>query len=782
LVALGSYGREQLCPASDVDVLLLHGAPRRREDDVRALAERLWYPLWDAGFVTGHATRTPKESLALADTDLDALTALLEARHVAGDASVTEGVVAGARRLAERRRNRVVAALADAATLRELRPGPVAEMLEPDLKDGAGGLRDVQALHWAGWTLGVPGDLDALERDGYLSGEDRWRLDAAVPRLLDVRVALHRVTGRKSDRLALQDQDAVAVAVGAADADALVRDLAGVAREVAWIARDTWSRLRELLSPPSRIGVGRDRVVAEGVVVRDGRVTVTGEVDVLTVLEAAVAAAEEGRPFDRPTLTKLASMPTPDWDVWQRAAFLRLLRAGAGAVPAFEALDHAGVLVRLLPEWAEVRSRPQRNAYHRHTVDRHLLEAVSECADLLDAADAVPNGDGGEAFDAVIASACRRPELLLLAALLHDIGKAGDDDHSAAGAAIAADVARRIGLDSEGREILVWLVRHHLLMADTATRRDLSEVAVVDRFADACAGDAERLRLLYLLTVGDSRATGPAAWSRTKAALLRDLFVKAAAVIEERGSTALAAARRFALAERVGETAAAAHLDALPDSYLMAFEADEMAGHLRLLGGALPGVECSTGADGRPVVTVAAPDRPGLLATLAGALTVAGLSVREAFLFSTDGGVALDVFRAVDPFGRFADGGAARVRGLVLDALAGRVDIEGGVRDRRFAYRRPGEAGPVDIRIDAEESPTATIIEVEADDDVGALYELAAGLAAVGLDVSVAKVLTLGDRIVDTFYVREADGEKLSHPVRIDRVRSALADRLRPTP
>jgi len=769
VVALGSYGRRELCPGSDVDVMLLHGAKARGRTAVGALAERLWYPLWDASFVTGHATRTVKESLALADEDLDALTAIVEARHVCGDDALTTELVGRGRQLMERRSARVLDALAGAAERRRVRPGPVAEVLEPDLKDGAGGLRDLQALEWAGYALGVRGIAGLVER-GILSGDDAERLAVARECLLDQRVALHRTTGGRSDQLALQEQDAVAVLVGASDADALVHELATAARDVAWIARDVWMRVAE----DGSAGGAADRILAEGVALRDNRVTLLYdyEVTALRVLEAAAAAAEVDAPFDRTTLVQLRDMAAPTWDVWERAAFLRLLREGERAVSVFEALDHEGVLVRLVPEWGHVRSRPQRNAYHRFTVDRHLLEAVAECARLLDLADAQPIE-----FDGIAARACRRPELLLLGALLHDIGKGMPGDHSDVGARTAEVFARRIGLDSEGREILSWLVRNHLLMADTATRRDLSDAAVADNFAAACAGDAERLRLLYLLTIGDSRATGPAAWGVSKAALLRDLFVKAGVAIERGAATAVATDRREALCEMVGKDAATAFLDQLPDAYLLAFDAEEAVGHVAMLreGSA---IRCHP-AEGHVTITVVEPDRPGLLATLAGGLTVCGLNVTEAFLFGTAGGVALDVFRATDPYGRLSDG-VDRVEATLRDALRGEIDLDRRVADRERDYRRTnGEKGPVEVHINLGESATDTLVEVHTDDELGLLYSLARAFAALELDVRVAKVHTLGERVVDVFYVRDAGGAKVEDPARLEELRATLVERLR---
>ncbi len=236
----------ELCPGSDIDVLLVH--PRRGRggaDAVRAMAEALWYPLWNAGFVTGHGARTVKDSITLADNDIDALTALLEVRHLAGDASLSTELEQKVRELAMRRRERVLPALAEASELRRLRPGPVAEMLEPDLKEGAGGLRDTDALAWAGWAFGAPGGTRSLFERGYLTPDDLARVDAGRSHLLDLRVALQRTTSTRSDRMALQEQDAVAVLLGARDADALVHDLSSAAREIAWVARDVWGRVRD---------------------------------------------------------------------------------------------------------------------------------------------------------------------------------------------------------------------------------------------------------------------------------------------------------------------------------------------------------------------------------------------------------------------------------------------------------------------------------------------------------------------------------------------------------
>ena len=445
----------------------------------------------------------------------------------------------------------------------------------------------------------------------------------------------------------------------------------------------------------------------------------------------------------------------------------------------FEALDHEGVLARLLPEWEHVRSRPQRNAYHRYTVDRHLLEAVAQCARLLDAGE--KRFEPGHEIDveAVVARACRRPELLLLGALLHDISKGMAGDHSEVGEHTAESVVRRMGFDSEAREILPWLVRNHLLMADVATKRDLSDASVADNVAAACSGDAERLRLLYLLTIGDSKATGPAAWNPSKAALVRDLFVKAATAIERGEAKAVANDRREVLHERLGDERAGSFLARLPEQYVLAFDVETMCMHEELLRDS-PTVRCERIAGGHVVITVVADDRPGLLGTLAGALTVAGLDVLEASLFGTTDGLALDVFHGADPFGRVADDGGARVTETIERALAGDIDLAVKVDERRRAYAPITKPSAPEVHVDvhSDQSETDTLVEVHADDDIGLLYRLASAFTDLSLDVRIAKVATLGKRVVDVFYVRDSDGGKIDDPDAVTRLRATLVDRM----
>jgi [protein-PII] uridylyltransferase len=520
--------------------------------------------------------------------------------------------------------------------------------------------------------------------------------------------------------------------------------------------------------------VRADRALAPDVVLRDGRVAVAADppIDAGLALRVAVAAVTEDVPIDRRTLERLTATAPPEepWPADQRDAFLTVLRAGARAVPVFEALDHVGVLGRLLPEWDHVRSLPQRNAYHRFTVDRHLLEAVAQAAALLDG-----DPDGNDGFDAVVARECEQPSVLLLAALLHDMAKGYDGDHATNGAATSRVVATRLGQSERVAGTLAWLVEDHLSLAETATRRDLTDPAVVARVA-ARAQDRERLRLLYLLTIADSRATGPAAWNASKAALVRELYVRADAALRGTADTG-EDERRAELDTLLGRDAAARFLDELPPSYAHAFAPGDIVHHVELFAHDEPVVEWTPLDDGALRCTIVDTDRPGLLATAAAALTLAGLDIRDAHAFTRRDGRALEVFTGTDRFTRLEEerGREVATRRL-LDALAGASELGDELAAAVERYRR-GAPTELTVVVDLDSSARATVVEVHGRDEIGLLARLARVIAGEGFDVDVAKVATMGERVVDVFYVREHDGTKPVNRERLDRLRDAIVAR-----
>ncbi|MER7771038.1 [protein-PII] uridylyltransferase [Kitasatospora sp. NPDC096140] len=741
LVAVGGYGRGELSPRSDLDVLLLHDGPIPRE-----LPERIWYPVWDAGAKLDHSVRTVAEARAVAAADLKAQLGLLDARHLAGDPALTAELRAAVftdwRASAPAR----LPELRELARERSERHGELSFLLEPDLKEARGGLRDVVALDAvaASWLADAP-------RDG---------LDAAALRLADVRDALHLVTGRATERLSLQDQDQVAERLGVLDADTLLRQVYEAARTIAYASDVTWRAVERVLAARSGrgrravrrafpfaapfTGVGRGagavargaverRPLAEGVVEQDGEAVLAQgarpAADPVLPLRAAAAAAQNGLTVSYATVRRLAAecrpLPVP-WPDEAREQLVTLLGAGEAAVPVWEALEAEGLVTRLLPDWERVRCRPQRNAVHRWTVDRHLVETAVKAAAMT--------------------RRVARPDLLLVAALLHDIGKGWPGDHSEAGEVIVRDLAPRMGFGPEDTETLAVLVRHHLTLVDTATRRDPDDPATVEAITKAVTTLPE-LELLHALTEADALATGPAAWSSWRASLVGGLVARAADRLAGAGTAPVEAAptteqERLAVeAARTGEPALSLHAQA---------------------EGADPGTE-PMGVE----LTLAVPDRPGLLGTAAGVLALHRLTVRSAGLRELDpigaGPVLLLSWRVAAEFGELPE--AARLRADLRRALDGSLDVERRLAERDAAApRRRGIPTPPPLVAvaPAVASATATVLEVRAHDAPGLLHRIGRALDGAGVRVRTAHVSTLGAEAVDSFYLTDAQGRPLA--------------------
>ncbi|HEX3542302.1 MAG TPA: [protein-PII] uridylyltransferase [Acidimicrobiales bacterium] len=715
LVAVGGYGRGELCPQSDLDLLLVYD---RKTDAGRVarLADRVWYPIWDEGLHLGHSVTTVRQALSLAADDLDTATALLSARLVAGAADLAAELRQGAEQQWRKRADRALAELAAGVADRHRRAGDAAFLLEPDVKEARGGLRDVHALGWAQAARAVLLDYDAPE------------LAASYAVLLAARVELQRRTGRPGNVLLLQEQAGVAEALGYADADHLMAAIVAAARTVAWTSDDTWRRVTSTLRGPVARAGQRARPLAAGVELVDGEVALaphaTPADDPVLVLRLAAAAAGGGWPIERHSLERLATEATPlpePWPADGRRAFLDLLATGRPAIAVVEALDQRGAWERVVPEWRAVRSRPQHNAYHRFTVDRHLLEAAANAAGL--------------------AARVGRPDLLLIGALLHDVGKGGRGDHSVVGVDIACTVARRMGFGAADVAVIGTLVRHHLLLADTASRRDLDDPVTVERVA-AAVGSLEVLHLLAALTEADSKATGPAAWSPWKAELLATLVERTA---------------RYLAGEGPGDEGAA---PALP--------------------GAAPG--CVPPAGGRHVgaaggvLTVVTADRPGVFSRVAGVLALHGLDVVAATAVSSDDGWARSEFRVVDAV-RAATPWPKVIAAIHL-ALDGRMALTARLAERRRTYQRPGPYArrtlAARVSFDNGASAAATVIDVHAVDAVGVLYAVTQALAELDLDIRSARVHTLGPEVVDAFYVQDGMGRKVTDAATLAEIERAV--------
>ncbi|MET7902084.1 [protein-PII] uridylyltransferase [Streptomyces sp. NPDC005355] len=790
LVAVGGYGRGELSPRSDLDVLLLHDGTAG-SSALASLADHVWYPVWDMGLALDHSVRTPDEARKTAGEDLKVQLGLLDARHIAGDAALTAGlrtaVLADWRTQAPRR----LPELHELCQERGQRHGELQFLLEPDLKEARGGLRDATALRAiaASWLADAP-------REG---------LDDARRRLLDARDALHLATGRATDRLALQEQDQVAAALGLLDADTLLRQVYESARTVSYASDVTWRevervlrarsaarpRLRGLLrgrgggraGAGSGTDAGERSPLAEGVVEQGGEVVLARaarpERDPVLPLRAAAAAAQAGLPLSLHAVRRLAAaarpLPVP-WPPEAREQLITLLGAGESTVEVWEALEAEGLITRLLPDWERVRCRPQRNPVHRWTVDRHLVETAVRASAL--------------------SRRVGRPDLLLVAALLHDIGKGWPGNHSVAGETIARDVAARIGFDRADVAVLATLVRHHLLLIETATRRDLDDPATVRSVAEA-VGSPVTLELLHALTEADALATGPAAWSAWRGSLVADLVKRVAAVLAGEpaaDSTApqqtTAEQERLAIeAWRTGGPVLALHArsEALPPG---------KTGILPAGVEGPPEAEEPTGSEPIGVeLLIAVPDQPGVLPAAAGVLALHRLTVRAADLRAVGlpaelegpadagkaAGVLLLSWRVAAEYGSLPQ--AARLRNDLLRALDGSLDIVARLAEREAAYRkyprrRGVHAPPPRVTIAPGSSELATVVEVRAQDVPGLLHRIGRALEDAAVAVRSAHVSTLGANAVDAFYVTDTSGAPLK-PTRAAEVAQEVEGALR---
>jgi len=703
LVAVGGLGRRELVPYSDLDLVLVHNGHK----GIDAVAEKLWYPLWNSGVGLDHSVRTVGEALRVAAGDLRTALGLLDVRHLAGDQDISQRLAESARQAWRSGVRTRLDEMAESAQRRWARSGEIAHRVEPDLKHGRGGLRDV--------TL-----LDALSI-AQLTDRPSAEINEARKLLLDVRTELRRVAGKPRDVLRAQDGDEVAGALGLADRFALARALSSAARTVVY-GVDVAMRTARAAAPKRGLGAfarsplrraPARRPLDEGVVLHGAEVALARDAmpnrDPALLLRVATAAARSKHPIAAGTLARLADSAPELRQPWPREAreeLLALLGSGSGLVDVVEALDRTGLWGRLFPEWGAVRDLPPRDAAHMWTVDRHLVQATAHAARL--------------------ATTVSRPDLLLLGALIHDIGKGRQADHSEVGAALATQIGERLGLWPQDVVTLTAMVRHHLLLPHTATRRDVEDDATVHRVVHTLGGDPVLLELLHALSEADSLATGPGVWTDWKASLMADLVRRC----------------RSAMAG-----------DPLPKAEPLDPRLQALA--VKAIAAGKPDVLVD-GSGQVATVTVIAPDRPGLLSRAAGVLALNSLEVHAATLRSHEQ-AAVDVFSVSPRFGSLPQ--ESLLREQLIRAVDGSLPLAEKLAAKERDYGGPPQDPPPAKLLWFEDEATgAVVLELRAADRIGLLHHVAGALERCGVDIRWARVSTLGSTVVDSFSLATANG------------------------
>jgi len=712
IVATGGVGRGEMVPYGDLDLMLLHD--NMPADIVSQVAELLWYPLWDANIRLDHSVRTVPEAIQVASEDISAGMAMLEARHIAGDGELSALLIGGARRQWRTGIASRFEELVSHSQARWQRSGQIAHRAEPDLKCGRGGLRDVQLLN----ALAIAQLADVYP--SRLLASPTGSLGDAHLSLLNVRTELHRVSGRGRDMLLAQHADEIGAALRIGDRFDLARALSDSARTVSYYV-DAGLRTAGNALPKRGFAALRRpvrRPLDEGVIEFNGEVILARDArpdrDPGLILRVAAASATTGLPISSSTLSRLAESAPELRTPWPRQALkdlLVMLAAGPAAVATVEALDRTGLWGRLFPEWGAVRDLPPRDVVHIWTVDRHLMETVSRAS----------------AFTTRVS----RPDLLVLGALCHDIGKGRGGDHSVIGAELATQIGTRLGLWPSDIETLSAMVRFHLLLPDAATRKDLQDPATIAAVAQKLGGDRVLLELLAALAEADSLATGPGVWGDWKSSLIGDLVRRCRMVM-------------------AGD--ALPHADPVDPKHLsLAAEAGRVH------------VEMTSGEGGRTYnVTMIAPDRRGLLSKAAGVLALNSLRVYSASVNIHEGS-AITTFVVAPHFG--APPPVELLRQQLMLALGGELDVIASLdrRDRDTAQLggRVGEpphavpinppAAPPRVLWHDGTAPGQLTVEIRTTDRAGLLAVLTTVFERADVDIAWAKVTTLGSSVVDAF-------------------------------
>jgi len=802
VIAVGGYGRGMLAPYSDIDLLFL--TAYKRASRVEQLVEHVLYLLWDMGLKVGHATRSVDECVRLAKSDMTIRTSLLEKRLIWGEAPLEQELRKAFWDDVASDDARFMASKLEERETRHDQFGESRYLLEPNVKQGKGGLRDLHALYWIAKHHYHVDDVDELIELGVLTAGERRRFRKAAEFLTSVRCHLHHWAGRAEERLTFDAQVAIAGRMGYTDrphirgVERFMKHYYLTAKTVGDLTRIICSALEASQKKPSRFSITRffqsDREL-EGFVLAGGRLAPLHDdafredpVAMLRIFHAAEMAGLDIHPgalrLIRRDLKKIDAFRD---DPEANRLFVEMLESKKTPARALSRLNEAAVLGRFVPDFGRIVAQMQYDMYHTYTVDEHTIRAIGMLRSLETGAlkDVAP-----VASSVVGQTASRRA--LYVALFLHDIAKGRGGNHSILGAEVAEYLCPRLGLDEGETETVAWLVRHHLVMSHTAFKRDPADPQTVKDFVDLVQS-LERLRLLLVLTVCDIRAVGPNTWTEWKASLLRELYYRAQEAIAGSDADRSVAGRTRAAKEETAALLAAwdddfrqATMAAAPPGFWLSAEPPELARRLEVYRQAKQSdpplaiaLRPTPEGDASEAI-VSGPDHPGLFARIAGGLALARVDIVQAQAATFADGFVLDVFAvAVDPE---EAGGAERDRRImegVRQALAGEVSLSKALWQAP-PWRKRAEAFSVSpqVVIDNKASQTHTVIEVVGRNRPGFLNKIAWTLTQQGLQIAQSRISTYGERAVDVFYVKDVFGLKIEQPIKIAAVRKALKEAL----
>ena len=802
LVALGGYGRGELHPLSDLDLLLIYDGEMGTY--VQRVTQGILYALWDLGLQVGHAVRSLPDCLAMARTDFPSRTSMQQARFLVGDRRLFNRFrKVLAENVYQKDFNQFLETTLTERDQRYRKFGGSPYMGEPNVKESAGGLRDIHTAMWLASTKFGTRTLRELADKRLITEREQKAADEALTFLWRVRNELHFLSGHKNDVLSRDIQPQIAKNFGYAPdelslpVEKFMRDYYLHARVIHRVSRRLIARCRETLS--RRAGVqrrARQEALADGLIVLgeqlhlaqpDGRAFREDPMRLLNVFwHRHQLGFELGIDVERAVEDSLDLIDdqfraSPE----ARDLFLGICRNWGRAAQTFREMHELGVLGRYLPEWGALTCLVQYDVYHRFTADQHSLLAVQNLEALA------PGQSADSEGNAQVVSEVERPGLLMMGMLLHDIGKGKGHGHVAKGIPLIEALTARLGMSADDADKVVFLVAHHLTMSHIAQRRDIDDPKTIDSLAEVCK-TPERLRMLYLLTCADMRAVGPGVMTGWQAQILWDLYARTLGRLtggqRERP-------KREAVAQRVSEamrgdvarTALAAHLALLSERYLATTAPQRIAAHLRLLDRlAEQGVlatELFHHPDlGSSELVIATADVPGLFSLIAGTLAAQGINILSAQIHTRADGIVIDTFQVNDPFGEAVTEEARWRRTLeaLRRVLRGEVSVEE-LLARRRSLHPGGEAavaGPPKISLDNQLSDSSTVLEVKCPDRVGLLYVITRTLSAQGLDIRSARIATEIDQAYDTFYVTDRQGRRLEDEAAMARVRESLEDAL----